>query len=510
MSKFFKVSALGLGAVMGLGAIGSACYQFVPGVKNKVDNVIHKNASVKIDKKDDTKIDNPSEVEPITPGEFKSKYKVEIPTSFTGDLLYVKQLKNNDLLISSEIATSILYYKKDSNTTSQVELSFSSWKYFEEMENGDVLIGSSKSDSGLIRFYHETGECKRIYNSYNFGSFVLLNSGKYLIKSLSYPLFLLTVETNKIEEIGSYSGSDIIGLIELSEDKFILSSGNNYYYFNYSTMSKIKSLKGSVGGNLLKLYQDEEKLYFCSTYGLFKFAFSTETIEEIGDYNLNIKANSYYFDFHFINGTKRIWIMGDCGFSFDISDFSIEVFYSQKSYYKNSLLFDLENGNKLILLSTRSGSSGYYDYYLYDSSTNTLNLLRSQRSDSKILSFSYEKFSNGILFLSSFSSSSGFYPFWFDFSDNTLKEIKTSEYSYGGYFTKLNNGKILICIQNSVYYLSLFNPVDQTFKTIAKLDKFENFEENEDGTVLIKTGQTIDYEYDYRTDTLRLVYTVEE
>ncbi|MBQ8430594.1 MAG: hypothetical protein IJX26_01450 [Clostridia bacterium] len=56
-----------------------------------------------------------------------------------------------------------------------------------------------------------------------------------------------------------------------------------------------------------------------------------------------------------------------------------------------------------------------------------------------------------------------------------------------------------------LYYL---NSTDFSVNTLLSSEKVESITDQEDGTYLIKTTGDFDFEYDYVTSTLRLVYTV--
>lgn len=511
MNKFGKIVACTLGAVTVAGAVGAVCYNQIPAFKSTVNKAFKigedDKANIGLDVKDTT-TSNPNEILPITPEEFKATYKIAVPSEFLGEYLYVKKLSTDNLLISSSVCTSILYYKKATNETKQIYLENKNWKYFEELDNGDVFIASSEDNSGLLVFNVADETVKKIYSSdYGMYSRYKLSTGNYYIGMNTYGLFV-DVSTYKVTSLGylispdkSYGST----FIDLGNDAFLISfyrSKKKLYYYDYATMSEAKSL-----GDLccIELFKDEERVVFLgSATTVYEFRlddlsltllYTGETICSGGD--------TWLFPTRVYNYGDNLLICGYGGFfKFDKTACEYSKVLDCYSAYKYSFR-DLKNGHQIVYLQ----NTDYCLIFFFNTTTFEMTRLGSILCTSIYI----EEFDNGDLFIggigvnSNTSSSSGYlrYTYHFSNSTNTLKQLWYNGNGLG--YIRLPNDKILALTNQNLY---LFNPADCSYTLLCKFDSSASLSlvEQEDGTVLIETGEDIKYEYDYKTDTLRLVY----
>ena len=113
---------------------------------------------------------------------------------------------------------------------------------------------------------------------------------------------------------------------------------------------------------------------------------------------------------------------------------------------------------------------------------------------------------NGNVIMMPSSSHSIFY--LFDSSLNTINSLGTYGYNYSQ-IIEFDNGNALLASPTHKCLL-YFNDVDDTVKVLLREIVVTEFKMQEDGTCLINTEDGFDYEYNPETDTMRLVYTVEQ
>lgn len=510
MNKGLKILTGTLAAVVGAGAVGTACYYNVPSFKSKVNSALNigkKTAEIKSGEM----IDNPNEVKPISPEQFKTQYKVDLPTSFLGGQLFVKQLSNNNLLISSDIATGLLMYDVATDNVSKIELAYSGFKYFTEYD--DLILFSSTEVSFFLN--KEDYSCKLLSICVRY--FVRLSTGNFVVSVGSYlaSYYFLNYSTLKVEKIwGSVNSAHASNfystyLTDLGNDKFLLSlncsssSGcsKGLYYYDNTTMSVVEQIY-STGFEFVKLYEDDSRVILCSyDAGMFSFNKSDLSVTEL------ITGTSYgHLYYVYTQDNISLFISHWGVYRYDIENNVCEKVYADTLTSGKVNDIALDNGNKMVI--------SYDDYetniYLLDIESLSLNsLVRLKCGYPELV-----KFSNGDLLIylsqSAYAKNStnvswvSYKVCYFSNSDNTLKQLWSSYYADS---IALDNGQLLFASYYSdSWSLYLFNPEDQSYKMVLKLDDFDSFEKQEDGTILINTGTGIDYEYDQLYESFRLVY----
>lgn len=495
MNKFGKIMAGTLSVVLGAGAVGGVCYSTIPSFKNKVNEIVRKD-KIKTNNKANISVDpptdiaepsNPNEVKPITPEQFKSTYKVDLPSSFLGNYLYVKQLSNDNLLISSSVATSILFYNHETDKVKQIYLEKSSWQYYEEMDNGNVLIGGPVGI--LVMFDASNEQINCLFSSSGtgiFSRFTKLSTGNYAV--IGGCVLFFNPTTLKTERIVS-NDCDII---DCGNDRLIMRYTDRLYYFDHLTMDEAARV-GSVTNNYIYLLsQKEDIVWFVNNGGIYSFDFSTKTLNTI--YSSSSLCN-YLYD-SYVKNDKVYFLTNKGCYSFNLTSNEVIILATYSASYYGYFARDYKNGNILCFCLTGNG----YSLGLLDFTNESFSIIAEQLGSSYMR---IEELSNGDFIMWSVpTSSSYYYSYYFHYDECTVAKIA----SWGVRdLIRLNNGKYLICTNSP--RLVMFDPEDQIVKDIFYLNGFESFEKQEDGTILIKTGTGIDYEYDQLYETFRLVYT---
>lgn len=503
MNKFGKIMAGTLSVVLGVGAVGGVCYSTIPSFKNKVNEIVRKDkiqtnnkANISVDPPTDiTEPDNPNEVKPITPEQFKSTYKVDLPSSFLGGYLYVKQLSNDNLLISSDIATGILFYNHETAKANKIELEYSGFKYYFEFEDYCVL---STTSSKIALVFNKTDfsvktlcECSLTdYKELSTGNFVFVGDNLYFVNRA----------TLKCEYISGVAGSSNFStkyILDMGNDEIYFSktdSVGGIFYYDNKTMSTCQRLNNK--GLYYTLLKDEtDRLIFVCSEGLVAVNKEDKTTEFI----LTQAFNKIYCVFTV--GNISLFVASSGFYSYSIEENTVEKFSISENMNDYMLFntFNLIDGSMLCFV-WKGGHSCLHPFLL-DIATNSCSyLFQNSGTD-----FHFLELDNGDLFIfpKSGSTSVG-YCQYFTASDKTMKNLWNAYY---GDYIVLDNGQILVCSKYGDWELRLFNPEDQSSNLVLKLDNFESFEKQEDGTILIKTGTGIDYEYDQLYETFRLVYT---
>lgn len=496
MSKFSKILTCSLAGILAIGGVGTACYYKIPSFQTQVKKVLKTNnkANIGIDnsKNDEGKSDNPSEVKPITPEEFKKIYKIELPASFLGDLIFVKNLKNNDLLISSSVSTSILYFNHIEETTKQVTLENKNWRYFEELENGDCVILSYDGGVPLL-FKAETKEIIKFQNSLEAKKtkrIKLLKNGKVAVIDYNN-LKILNLENMTVEVIGNI-GSERTNIIERDNGDLILYYSNIYLYkLNSNDLFTV-----NIGNYLLEHSLDfnDNKVLFSSYYYSIIFDISTLTFKKLEDLKMS-RPNLFY-------STGNLYFFSDSGngiYKFDTTDESFSKISSLyiRSGYENKVNV-LKNGNILYY------GDNFFVFNIVDFSVNLLGQFNYR-------DFRFFEFENGDLFIypktiQQASGDEGCY--YFKVKDNTLTKL-TGYISFSNEFPDafiLSNNRVILKREDNQIYL--FKQEDLSFVKLLSLKEEVNLILQDDGTVFIETGEDINYEYNPETDTIKVVYQV--
>ena len=190
MNTLGKIGIGALALTVGAGAVAGVWYYQVPSFRTKVDQAFNIGSSANIGNINNDILDDDS-IKPITPEEFKTKYKFDLPTTFLGGQIFVKVLSSGNLLVSSSVCTSILFCNAETEEVTQQYLGFSNWTTFKELKNGSCLISSTETGSGLLLYNISDNSIVQLsINGYNYTMFVETEN-KYIAFSnkVDYVLF---------------------------------------------------------------------------------------------------------------------------------------------------------------------------------------------------------------------------------------------------------------------------------------------------------------------------------
>ena len=504
-----KKLAIGIiSTILSVGVIGGICYQDIPAFKTSVNSFFENasNISISIDKDTDDFKDNENEVKPITPEEFLKTYKFELPSTFLGGDLYVKKLTDNNLIISSSVSPGILICDTDTELINQIESQHSSWKFFKELSNGNCLISSSSKSSGLLLYNIQDNTVVDISINlnrigYNYDFYYQLANGDYFIfgdftdsSGTSGSNLYLDSDNNITELDFGRKGSELI--FELKNGNCLLTSTSTSSSGLYLYNAVDKTFKSIYGGASWKFIELSGKCLMSSTEvaGLYVYNIEDNSVSKL----LEDGKGYSYFKLEDGNALVASNVMTSIIYKFNVEDNSLTELYSSGRYC--SRYIQLSNGNVLI-------GSSYNDYsksswLLYNSQGNSVTPL-----DSICYNAKYTVFSNGdILFCASSSGTAGIY--LFSLESNTFINIYTTGYNWK-YVQELANGDCLIGGAASgglLYYDSTTCKIRILLPSITVTAIIAQ----SDGTYLIETSDDFDYEYNPETDTIKLVYTVEQ
>ena len=502
-----KKLAIGtISTILSVGVIGGICYQDIPAFKTSVNSFFEdmSNINISIDKSQDNSV-NENEVRPITPEEFLKTYKFELPASFLGKQLYVKKLASNNLLVSSYSAEGILFCNVDTNETRFFELTFARGQYFCEMSNGNCYISSLDSTySGLILYNAKDCTINKIYDlGYSYSVFAELANGEAMISSTSSNRLLLCKDDGAVVDY-EYKFSKICPLPDNNCLVYQSSGGYGKFDTQTGTLTLIES-EYTIPSTYIDVGNGNYLFYSISNTpscaGLYCYVFESNGF-------IQLYSSGYYFNYvNKLPNGKYIF-----------SSYTT-------SYFSGCLLFDPEliKVTELITTGVRytfvSQSSDYYlilaprnyQAYLLGIEDDSFNPLYTFAGEPK-----YNVLKNGsVLFhsLSSNSSSNAGGIWFFNVKDNTI----TNPYSSGWDFTiieEMDNGNCLMAgttaTNISTKGLYLFDCKNLEGKILLNNVTVTSIVKQSDGTYLIETSDDFDYEYNPETDTIKLVYTVEQ
>lgn len=503
MNKFGKILACTLGVVTVAGAVGTMCYYEIPAFKTTADKWLKRTedkANIGLDVKDNTPT-NPNEIIPITPEAFEATYKVVLPSDYLGGQVYAKKLTNGNLFISSSVATGLLYYDASANTTKQVYMEGSSWNYINELDNGDVFI-CSQSNQGLLIFKSEAKQAEMLTSAYQISRFFKLSSGNYALFCDAYKCLYIDAQTYKVETIWSKSSWSLENLIDLGSDKFLLATGNSNFgldYYDHTTMSTAQKICDTVS-YIKEIFRDDTQVVFMSNYTkLLSFKFEDLSVETLAEFT-SIGSKIYDIKYY---GNNILLLASGGMYRLDKTTYEVEKLCSLSNYSYSVDNIALKDGNQLITIKS-STSLDIYFLNITEFSVSKLGIMKGSE-------FFIHKYDNGDIFFGGLSLPNGYteYSQYFSSTTNTLKNLWP--YTNGFGYVLLPNDKILALTTNGSQGLYLFNPADCSYKVLCRFTSADGqgLIEQKDGTVLIETGEDIKYEYDYKTDTLRLVYVAE-
>ncbi|MBQ8430593.1 MAG: hypothetical protein IJX26_01445 [Clostridia bacterium] len=234
MNTLGKIGIGALALTVGAGAVAGVCYYQVPSFRTKVDQAFNIGSSANIGNINNDILDDDS-IKPITPEEFKTKYKFDLPTTFLGGQIFVKVLSSGNLLVSSSVCTSILFCNAETEEVTQQYFSFSNWTTFKELKNGSCLISCTETGSGLLLYNISDNSIVQLsINGYNYTMFVETEN-KYIAFSnkVDYVLFY-DMDSGELSSIKSGVSGNIID-VALSTAGFI-------YIYSYHSSSVVYSL----------------------------------------------------------------------------------------------------------------------------------------------------------------------------------------------------------------------------------------------------------------------------
>jgi len=497
-----KLTAGMLLGLAGLGCVGGYCYNTMPSFKNTINNIFKNNktkSNISFDNNDSNNDD--SAIKPILPGEFLKTYKYELPTTFLGGNLYVKVLKNNNLLVSSSVVPYILVCDAETGKVTEYLVSHSKWIYYYELENGNCIISSSESDSGLCLYNASQNTISKIYDvGYNFTYFEKTPIGNYIIFSPSNCLVSYDDINNTFISLAS-SGASNIG---------ILSNGNCLYSSSSSaSYSKGVWLVNTQTGDKTRIYTEGYSWKFSPLLN--------------GNCLISSDSNSILGAHLYTSQDDSIIELTSEGYSY--RSYSRQLTDNILFVCGNSgtpFLWDLSNNSKIELTITGSKFDNFIplingDYLVYSSSSYKMYLLSCSDFSCIPISSSMQgpiysrvlKTGDVVItcnYRANFTTNfAGIY--LYSFNNKEIVQLHSSG-TYWNKFGVLSNGNCLIGSDttNNLIYLNIEN---KTIKTLLIGFTVSKITEQDNGTYLIETSDEFDYEYDSESDTIRLVYKVE-
>ncbi len=170
---------------------------------------------------------------------------------FTGSSWkFALDLENGTYLIGG---SDILLYYKETNSLEIISEEFSAY-YYHMIQNNIILLGSDRTNSGVVAYNIDTKQCHKITGSYNQGwnVFYDLPNGNVLITSLtsSYGILLYNISTDEISKI--YSSERGWDIFVPDENGVTISSSVNidqgkvYYDFETGTVTPIEEESESL------------------------------------------------------------------------------------------------------------------------------------------------------------------------------------------------------------------------------------------------------------------------
>lgn len=499
MSKKLTIGILS--TMVGLGVAGGVCYNTVPAFKISINNILKNNdnkASISFDNPGNDNNDDGSII-PIKPGEFLRKYKYELPTSFLGGDMYVKVLSNNNLLVSSSIASGILLCDAQTESATIAFSTYSNWKYFHELDSGNYLISSTDDSSGLVLYNITTNTIEPVFGDYQgYTQIQKSPTGKYILFSAGKALVSYDEDTNSSELL--VNNNYLYKFIVLENGNIVYSlSGSTYpgvYLKDISTGSNPRIHSGSSRCTLISLGNNNCLISGpSSSYpGLYLYTSEDNTVTQLldTDYNYHLYSCKLSDEIVFIGGySSGIY-------SFNISDNTLTQI--SDSGYRFNTFVPLNNGDWIIY------SSDAYQFYIFNHEDNSFTLIPSAITGTIYTS----ELSNGDVIITC-KYRANYTTNWkgiylYSDSNKTLSQLYGLDY-YWDVLQPLSNGNCLIGSTSSTNLL-LYNATDGTVEILLKGITTSSIEEQSDGTYLIKTND-FDYEYDCDSDTIKLVYTVE-
>lgn len=498
MNNFSKILTGTLCTVVGVGAVGTACYYTIPSFRTKLNNILKddNNLNVSIPSSPEEGSDNPDEVKPITPDEFKHIYKIALPNTFLGGDLYVKVLSNQNMIISSSIDTKILFYIADTEQTLERELDYSSWNVYCEIDDTTCLISSSKSNSGIYSLNISTGEVEKVYTQGNNFYFNKLKNNNYLINGTS-GLLGYKVDIESFIEISKTSFSS---RYELINGNYLLSrnASSSLYLLNYETF-ELSEINDFGFTSVIYTYPNGDLLFSSSGKGTYRFVVTDSSFVNISDVAYtNLKYLTTENDDIIFYSTSGLLILDSIN-----NDLTIPC----SDNIASCIPIKLNNGNYLMYKHDTSSGNIYYlniSTYSMNSIGSVINAEVLVLDTGDVFIYPNENVTMNRHYLNSYI---------FSIEDEELIKLSissSSSYKHLSKVFKISNGNLLAVGSYSgvdyLYYIDILTKTDKLLYQTREgiLDICE-----EEGVCIIYLNDIFDLEYNFETDTMSLIYIAE-